>query len=212
VTTLARRSLLFALLLGCCATSLGAAGAYSEQAVKAAFLYRFAGYVEWPQDALPAAAFSIAVLNADDVAAKLEQLAIDHPLQNRATQVRRMKGAESLREGPLPQILYIGPSDSAALRGAIAALGARPVLIVTDDPRGLELGGAVNFLIVDRRVRFEVSLGAAQRAGLVISSELLSVAARVQGGRLRSDASCLPATTPGRVDPPCFPRLADASR
>jgi hypothetical protein len=57
-----------------------------------------------------------------------------------------------------------------------------------DHPRGLDEGGVINFLIVDRRVRFEVSMNAAQRAGLRISSQLLSVAVRVRGTRTASAA------------------------
>lgn len=53
------------------------------------------------------------------------------------------------------------------------------MLIVSNTPRGLDVGSMINFLLVDRRVRFEVSLPAAKRSGLRISAELLSVASRV---------------------------------
>jgi hypothetical protein len=97
-------------------------------------------------------------------------------------------------------MLYIGPGHADSLRALIAAVGSRPVLLVTDDEDGLAFGSALNFLKLDKRVRFEVSLTAADRSGLKISSELLSVATRVQGGRLRSGVFCAPT---GEADAPC---------
>jgi hypothetical protein len=159
---------------------------YAPDTVKAAFLYRFAGYVEWPGGAL-APQFTIAVLGADGVASELQRLLPDHVIQGRPAQVRVIKTPQEI-DGA--QIVYIGVRHSADTRAVVAAAGSRPVLIVTDDERGLDEGGAVNFMMVDRRVRFEVSLTAADRSGLKISSELLSVAARVEGARLRSSIFC----------------------
>ena len=92
--------------------------------------------------------------------------------------------------------------------GAIASIASRPVLIVTDEERGLDDGGIINFIEADRRVRFEVSLTAASRAGLTISSELLSVAARVQRNPLRSEAQCERAIRARGQDLHCPLRMA----
>ncbi len=62
------------------------------------------------------------------------------------------------------------------------------MLLVTDEEEGLEVGSVVNFLTIDRNVRFEVSLLAADHWGLKISSALLGVAIRVQGARRRPGA------------------------
>jgi hypothetical protein len=70
------------------------------------------------------------------------------------------------------------------------------------------MGSVLNFVIVDKRVRFEISLTAAERAGLKISSELLSVAVRVHGGRRQSDFSCWPFPPGDETDSPCAPRQA----
>jgi hypothetical protein len=77
----------------------------------------------------------------------------------------------------------VGPGHDSEL--SLTGITSRPVLVVTENDRGLDQGGEINFLLVDRRLRFEVSLLAADRAGLKISSELLSVAVRVRGSRLR---------------------------
>ncbi len=157
-----------------------AAEAFSADAVKAAFLYRFAGYIEWPQRAAPDAQFMIAVLGGDQVAGELRKLVPERPAGNTLTQIRSIGNIRQLGSA---QILYIGTDFHGDLGSVIASIGAQPVLVVTDHEGGLDEGGVVNFLLVDRHLRFEVSLTAAERAGLKISSELLSVAVRVQGGR-----------------------------
>src|SRR5688500_9219766 len=181
LAAMAGAAVVLGLLLTGVASPVSAAELYSEDAVKAAFLYRFTGYVEWPQQALQSPQFTIAVLGADDVARQLELLLPNYSVKGRPAQVRRIK---NLRELGNAQMLYIGRNHEADLGRLIARVAAHPLLIVTDDRGGLAVGSTVNFLLVDRRVRFEISVPAAERSGLKISSELLSVAARVQGGRL----------------------------
>ena len=164
---------------------------YSEDAVKAAFLYRFAGYVDWPQDIAgqaPDDPFTIAVVGDDGVVRELQRLLPSHAIKNHPAEVRRIRRIQDLGDA---QMLYVAPHHRENLRRMLVALADKPVLIVTDEDGGLDAGSTVNFLLVDRRVRFEVSLAAAERSGLKISSELLSVAAHVEGGKLRSDASCI---------------------
>jgi hypothetical protein len=182
-----------------------AQGAYSEDLVKAVFLYRFAGYVDWPAAASTGAPFTIAVLDADGVASELQRLLPNHPIKGRPAQLRRIRRVQELGDA---EILYIGSGNASELRTLIRAIGARPVLLVSDAEGGLESGAMLNFLQVDRRVRFEVSLSAAERAGLKISSELLSVASRVQSGLLRLEAGCEPSAMPQGVATACIFRLA----
>jgi hypothetical protein len=163
------------------------AESYSEDAVKAAFLYRFTGYVDWPPQALTDAQFTIAVLDADGVAAELGRLLQNRQVQNRLAQVRPIKTIKELNGA---QMLYVGASHRDDLRHLIAALAVRPVLIVTSVEGGLDAGSTVNFLLIDQRVRFEISLDAAERSGLKVASELLAVAIRVRGRRAYSEPAC----------------------
>ena len=164
-----------------------AAGSYSEDAVKAAFLYRFTGYVDWPSQALADPQFTIAVLHADGVATKLGRLLQNRLVQNRPARVRSIKNVRELNGA---QMLYIGTAHRDDLRHVIAAMAGHPVLIVTNEEGGLDAGSTVNFLLIDQRVRFEISLDAAQNSGLKIASELLAVAIRVRGKRASSEAGC----------------------
>lgn len=158
----------------------------TEDSVKAAFLYRFTDYVEWPAPALQTSQFTIAVLDDPSVAADLEHIVAGHQVKGRTTQVKLIHHAKEVADA---QIVFMGPGDADAHRRFITHLSGRPVLIVTDESEGLEEGSTVNFMLVDHKLRFEISLTAAARSGLRISSELLSVAARVEG-HLRSNAGC----------------------
>ena len=162
---------------GMASTPCRALDIYSEQAVKAAFIYRFTAYVEWPEDSKGPGPFTIAVLGDDDVAGSLQELAAGRTVRNRPVAVRRIA---SVRDARGVQVLYVGHDRRADLRSLLENLTDTGVLVITDDRSGLESGSAVNFLRADNRMRFEVSLPAAQRARLKVSSELLSVAARVQ--------------------------------
>jgi YfiR/HmsC-like len=161
---------------------------HDEDEVEAAFLYRIAGYVEWPPEAFSGQDFTIAVLGSDSIARELQRLLPNHSLKNRPAQVRRIRGLDELGDA---QILFVGPRYNDELMRLIARVANRPVLVVTASDHGLDQGSCVNFLVIDRRVRFEVSLTVADRVGLKVSSELLSVAIRVQGRSVRPGASDL---------------------
>ena len=150
---------------------------FSADAVKAAFLHRFASYVEWPADAIGDGPFVIAIVGADEVASNLEELLPGLAVQERRAEIRRITRASEL-DGV--HILYIGPDMAARTRELRAAALERPILLVTDGEDGFDSGGVINFLESDSRVRFEISLSAADRAGLRIDSALLPVAARVE--------------------------------
>ena len=138
---------------------------YSEAAVKAVFLYRFADYVQWPPDALAARKFTIAVLGADEVATRLEELLPNHAILGLPAQVKQISEVRQIGDA---QTLYIGRNYRGSLRAVIAALRDRPVLVVSDVVGGLDAGSAVNFVLSDQHVRFEISTVAASRARLKI--------------------------------------------
>ncbi|MBV8784695.1 MAG: YfiR family protein [Gammaproteobacteria bacterium] len=152
------------------------AQSYSEGAVKAAFLYRFAAYVEWPSAALGPGSFVIGVAGGDEVAGQLQKLLPGRTVQNRAAEVREVQALSDLKG---VQILYVARS-SPQHRALLAAAVKQPLLVVTDEEGGLAAGGVINFIAVGHNVRFEVSLPAAERNGLKINAGLLSVAARVE--------------------------------
>lgn len=150
---------------------------YSADRVKAAFLYHFSTYVNWPGSAVSDDVFTIAVLGAESVADELEEFLPGHTIQGRPMEVRRLR---SLGDLDGDEVLYIGPEQNRRIAEHLEAVEARPMLVVTDVPDGLRAGAMINFRIVDDRVRFEISLRAAQSVGLELSSRLLSAAMSVE--------------------------------
>jgi hypothetical protein len=150
---------------------------YDADEVKAAFLYHFGTYVQWPDAAPDAPAMTIAVLDQPAVAAQLARFLPGRRIQDREVGVVEIASIEELGSA---EILFIGSRQSARLTELIAALQGRPTLIVTDVDDGLERGAMVNFRLVDSRVRFEISVARAEEAGLMLSSRLLSAAWRVE--------------------------------
>ena len=170
--------LVWAAALGLASWQALAQGA-AEATVKAAFLYKFAGYVEWPAQALaqPDAPLVIGVMGADEVAAELEKLLPGRLVNGHRVAARRVRPGESLRG---VHLLFVGRGEPG-LRAIATAAHAQGVLVVSETERGLEAGSAINFVNVEERVGFEVSLESAERSGLRISSRMLAVARRVVG-------------------------------
>ena len=151
-----------------------------ERRVKAAFLYKFLGYAEFPPGAFADAAspVTIGVIGADELAAELGRIVGGRTVGNRPILVRVLRESEL---GTPVHLLFIGGYDSARVGRMVRAAG-NALLVVTECDGGLQLGSAINFRIVDERVRFDVALDAAERNGIKLSSRLLTVANRVQKG------------------------------
>ncbi|MGW8391643.1 YfiR family protein [Pseudoduganella sp. HUAS MS19] len=147
-----------------------------ERSVKAAFLYKFLGYMEFPSD--PGPTLVVGVLGADEVAAELAQIASGRSVGNRGISVRKLGEGDALAG---LHLLFVGGAASLP-EAALRAAEKNGTVTVTEQDNGLQRGSVINFRLVDERVRFEVSLPAAERCNVRLSSRLLSVAYYVQKG------------------------------
>jgi hypothetical protein len=157
-----------------------------ERRVKAAFLYKFLGYADFPAAAFAdsASPVTIGVVGSDEMAAELAQVAAGRQVRGRPIVVR------TLREGEPGQVhlLFVAGNDNArsarVLRAALASSAATSsaLLPVTECELGLQYGSVINFRIIEERVRFDVSLDSAERNNVKLSSRLLTVANRVVKG------------------------------
>ena len=154
-----------------------------ENRVKAAFLLRFAQFVEWPRDAFPqpSTPLVIGIIGAPAIASELAQMAAGRAAQDRPVVVRALKGNDD--PGQI-HMLFFGAEEKARLAQHVGVTRRSPVLVVTESPNALDQGSMINFVVLERRVRFEIALEAAEKAGLVLSSRLLAVAMRVHKGQL----------------------------
>lgn len=153
--------------------------ALAAQRIKAAFLYKFLSYVEWPASAIAddATPIVIGVIGADDIADELRAIVAGRTLNRHPIEVRTLDGAQ-----PLPatlRVLFVGRDDPALLARLAPQAQRQAILLVTDFTDGLDRGSVINLVLRDNHVRFEVSLDAAQRSGLKVSSRMLAVALAV---------------------------------
>lgn len=165
----------------CCLTPVvaHAAGSASEQSIKAAYLYKFAAYVDWPEGVLddPTTPLTIGVLGADTLADELESITAQRTVAGRSIVVRRIGSGDTL-EGV--HILFVAESGMDEFERLAPAAREHSALVVTEAGDGLDLGSVINFRPVDRRIRFEVSLESADKSRLRLSSRLLAVAENVR--------------------------------
>ena len=147
-----------------------------EKRVKAASLFRFLGYIDWPPAQHAARDFYvIGVVDADDIADELVKLATGRRVNERNVTIRRMTASDPMSE---VDELFVGITDLAGIDAIAQRLRNRPVLVVTQTD-ALPRGSMINLRIVEDRVRFEVALDTLEQAGLRASSRLLSVALQV---------------------------------
>ena len=120
----------------------------------------------------------IGVLGADELAAELGKLVAGRTVNQRPLVVR------TLRDGEAPSgvhLLFVGGDDVARVRNVTKVM-APGMLVVTEAEQGLQNGSVINFKIIEQRVRFDVSLDAADKNNVKLSSRLLTVANQVLRG------------------------------
>jgi hypothetical protein len=168
-------------VLGAAGRAQGQGPAVGEYQVKAAFLYSFAKFIEWPSDALPEdeQAFVITILGEDPFGATLDEMLRDKMVAKRRVVVRRASRAEDVGRS---QILFISDSESQRLQSLLLRFQGTAILTVGEADQFAERGGVVRLRTEKNRVRLDINLGVAERARLKISSELLKLARIVDGG------------------------------
>ena len=150
-----------------------------EYRLKASAIHQFPQFVEWPSATWrEARALQLCVLEPNPFGYELEELIRGETLNGRPLAVREIYGSDDLAGC---QILFVSlrSGDPSAV---LKATTGRPVLTIGEAEDFLESGGIVLMKIVDGKVRFEVHATNAQKAGLRISSQLLSLALAVRGG------------------------------
>ncbi len=140
-----------------------AEGQLSEYDVKAAFMTKFAQFVKWPASR---SVMTVGVLGEDPFGDSLEKM----------MKVKRSKRVEDLKGC---QIIFISKSERGNIGAILENLGGANILTVGESDGFAKQGGAIGFVLVGDKVRFEINAGAARRAGLNIDSNLLRLAVRV---------------------------------
>ena len=181
-TRLSRRIVLCFLALSLLSVTLSTASQAqsNEYQVKAAFLYNFARFVDWPGDAFGGsnAPLIIGVVGDDPFGGALDQAINGKNINGHPLVVRRLKWGQDLRSC---QILFISSSERKHLPKIIQSLRGSNVLTVGDMGQFNQQGGIINFILEASKVKFEINSRAADQAHLRISSKLLALAKNRQG-------------------------------
>ena len=174
----ARRLLIGVVIVICVPAHHAAQSLADEYRLKAAFVYRFPQFVEWPPAAVQdSRTLDLCVVQPNPFGSDLEQLVSGESLNGHPLRVRVVAGTDGL---PGCHALFAGAHSATAAAVLKAAVG-RPILTIGETDRFLEAGGIIVLKVVERRVRFEVNTTNAQKAGLRISAQLLALAAAVRG-------------------------------
>jgi hypothetical protein len=149
-----------------------------EKRVKAAYILKFADYVDWPPAAFSRtdAPLTFGVLGDEQVAAELAQSIAGRSVGEHPLAVRRLKDGDTVAG---LNIIFVAGKDSARLAQVVKSSGNQPLLIVTESDGSLEHGSAINFVLAGDRVKFEIALDGVDKRGLKLSSRLLAVARHV---------------------------------
>ena len=164
------------LLMAPCAWAAAESGSL-EYPIKAAYLYKFGNYVDWPKPSFPnpASPFNICLVGDDPFGSLLDSAVEGQKVEGRAIALRRLK---SVNRDSGCHILYLGLTDPQRAGQVLEVVRGESVLVVSDAGSGAP--GMIQFVLKDNRVRFNIDDDLARSSGLAISSKLLSLAVSVK--------------------------------
>ncbi len=158
-----------------------------EYQLKAAFLFNFAKFIDWPPASFssPQAPFVVCILGPDPFGHAMDEVFRGQMIDNRPVAIKRFKEVAQLKQC---HMVFVSQSESFHLADIIQHLRGECVLLVGESDGFAEAGGVIQFAIEENRVRFLINTDAAGRAGLKVSSKLLSLA-RVVHDSVKNDRS-----------------------
>ena len=151
----------------------------SDYQVKAAYLYNFGRFVEWPSEHTTAKSgpFTICVLGQDPFGSALDATLAGETIAGKNVVAKRISTPQ---ESANCQIVFLSAAEAGRLNKIMEDLDKAAVLTVSDMPQFAQRSGMIQFVLEGNRVRFEVNLIATKHAGLTLSSDLLKVATVVR--------------------------------
>lgn len=149
--------------------------------IKAAFVVKFAKFVEWPAEssAVTEKTLNVCLIGEDTTGDALKRIAERTKVDGRPVLVRTLSRAEEARSCA---IVYIGSSETERLRPLLSILGKMPILTVGDAEGFAGSGGTIGFYLAEYKVHLEINPEAAAASGLKLSSQLLRLARLVRPG------------------------------
>lgn len=150
----------------------------TETKLKAAYLFNFARYTEWPVAAVPESdsPITITILGDDPFGEILDKTVQGRLIDQHPVRIHRTR---NLSEAARGHIVFVSSSENARMADVLGALNGKPVLTVGNDTQFLKIGGMIHFLIEQEAVRFNIDLDMVEKSGLRIRSRMLDSAKKV---------------------------------
>lgn len=148
--------------------------------VKAAYIYNFVNFVDWPGEVFAEtdSPLQIGVVDAEKLADQLALTVAGRTVRGRGLTVHKLRPRDGFAG---LQILVVGTASKAQLAELLIAARDRPILLVTEAEGALASGSMINFVKTNERLRFEIAPRTAEHSGLTISARLLAAALHVEG-------------------------------
>jgi hypothetical protein len=170
------------ILAACCLTPLSESSAQQvttidrEYTIKAAFLYHFLTYIDWPEGTFSDAKqpFVIGVFETDPFGAVLDKIAATKNVEGRSIEIRRLTSTDKLLECHI--VFMAGTVAEASQKNVLSMLANSHVLCVGETETFVQQGGAAQFFVEGNKVRFAFNTDVVDRSNLKVSSKLLSLA------------------------------------
>ena len=161
------------------AMAAGPAFAQSADGIKAAFIYNFAKFTDWPAGAFAgdSAPITVGFVGADALADGFEKNVTGKNANGRDFAVKKLSGADGVAGC---QIVFVGDAGQAS--AVVAAAKGKPVLTVGDSDGFASAGGMINFVDNGGKVGFDLDVGAVNASGLKLNAKLQGIARNVKGG------------------------------
>jgi hypothetical protein len=146
-----------------------------EYEVKAAFMYNFMKFIEWPDNAFPDnhVTMNLCILGKDSFGSTLDSAVQGETINNKKIVIKRLNDTHSLEKC---HVLFISGSEQEHLTQILKTLNGLNILTVGDTKGFAQQGVVINFYIEENKVRFEINQDAVNRSRLKISSRLLNLA------------------------------------
>ncbi len=139
---------------------------------KALYIYNFTKLIKFPESP-DNSDFVIGVLGETPVNGELASIAATRKIENRNLVVRKITKPEDCNDC---QIVFISDFKSSSIKAFSDYFERKPVLLISESPQGLEKGAAINFLLVDQKLKFELNRAKFDKNNLKVSSQLYELA------------------------------------
>lgn len=147
-----------------------------EDKIKAAFVYNFTKYIEWVDDDTTDS-FEIGIIGDSDIIFPLQEIGEKELVNNKKIEIKHYQNIQDIN---VCHILFISASEKSQLQNILKKIENKNILTISDSKGFANEGVAINFVVVEGKIKFEINSNAINQAGLQVSSQLLKLAILVE--------------------------------